>query len=102
MKKRHTNKRHVVVCDGCAHLLVVEHMTPCCLLKAAFVDTPLYKHTDVRGMVPAQTRNKNLSCPSKQLFSLRSLRMRLWFRRDCRKKGIGYRGRSLRSYKDTE
>jgi len=91
--------RKKVVCDHCAFLVVVEGVPPLCIATASLVDSPLRKAVDLRGMVQARQRNANKNCKKRRRFSLRALKIRMWIREDCERRGLEYKGKDLTEYR---
>jgi hypothetical protein len=70
-------------CKGCAFLFVLQakkssSYTIRCLADADFVDSPLRKCVDVKGMELALEKNKSFDCQDKKIFSFKAVLMKKW------------------------
>jgi hypothetical protein len=92
-------KRKVVVCKGCAFLMVLKGVPPFCLADAYFVDSELCKRVDVKNVKVTGKVNAAKNCKKKKRFDLKSIAIRRWLKADAKRQGYTYLGRSLREHK---
>lgn len=77
LRKLSRKKTNKVYCSGCANLFYTGGV-PLCVATAEFVGGPIRKHVDVKGVVPAESRNRRNDCPLRESSSLHAYRIKKW------------------------